>query len=146
MKNTAIQEEWKRKTPTVKVGNETFSEIPKEAVLVSKWLTNVWIDLGRPKTPFTESGQKLMDVIIAAWEDLYPIQVEDWKKSRSDYQLNELSISEQVHRKTGRTLASFPLPIFQMMKRIFPDFKIGERKNTISLAKRWPMFRMANKI
>jgi len=125
---------------------EGYEEIPKEAVLASKWLTDLWVKLGRPQTPFTPSGAKLMNVIIAVWEDTYPIQVKAWTDERATYKKEELLITEQVHRQTGRSLASYPMPIFRMMKKVFPNFKVGERKNTIRLVRKWPMFRFCQKI
>jgi hypothetical protein len=122
-----------------------FREVPKEATVASRWLTSVWNELGKPPTPFSEAGQKLMKVIIAVWQDLYPLDARVWFAERSEYQKAELSITQQVHGHTGRSLASYPYPIYQMMKKLFPDFNRGERKNVLRLIKIFPMFRFANK-
>jgi len=45
-----------------------------------------------------------------------------WLEQRKNYKASELSISQQVKRQTGRSLASYPYPIYQMMKKVFPDF------------------------
>ena len=132
--------------PDIKIGDEVYSEVPKEAVLASKWLIDAHKALGRPPTPFTKSGEKMMNMIIAVWEDLYPIERKIWLDDRREHLLAEKSISQQVRQHTGRSLASYPYPIYKMMKVVFPDFKAGERKNCIKLVKKWPMFRMVNKI
>ena len=136
-----------KKTPKeIKIGDTVYGTAPQAAVTASKWLTDLWIQLGRPQTPLTDAGSKLMKVIIAVWEDLYPQESKLWWEGRSEYKKEELDIKTQVHKRTGRSLASYPFPIFMMCKRLFPDFKMGERKNAIKMARRFPMFQMANKI
>ena len=153
MRHSTVQDEnlktllkLKQTPKSIKIGNEVYGEIPQVAVVAAKWLVEVWDKLGRPESPLSESGEKLMKVIIAAWEDLYPKDAEDWYAARKEYQDNELSIPQQVHRHTGRSLASFPLPIFQMMKKVFPKYKINDRENVIKLVGKFPAFRMANKV
>ena len=132
--------------PDIKIGDEIYSEVAREAVIASKGITDAHKALGKPTTPFTDSGQKLMNMIIAVWEDLYPIERKVWFQERGDHLSSEKSITQQVSQKTGRSLASYPYPIYKMMKVVFPEFKAGERKNCIKLVKKWPMFRMVNKI
>ena len=125
---------------------QDYEVIPAQAVASTQILMKMWERLGKPKTPFTPSGAKLMDIIIATWEDGYPKQARDWYEERREYQKAELSISTQVHRRTGRSLASYPLPIYSLIKRLFEGFDPAERKNCIKMVKRWPQFRMANKV
>jgi hypothetical protein len=125
---------------------DEYEQIPPQSVLASKWLADLWKQLGSPTTPLSPSGQKLMKVIISVWEDLYSKDAHEWYEERKDYQKSEMSISEQVSKKTGRSLASFPTPIFLMMKRVFPDFKVADRKNCIKIVRLWPMFRFANRV
>jgi hypothetical protein len=106
----------------------------------------MWERLGRPTTPFTPSGAKLMDIIIAIWEDGYPAQVRKWIADRKEYQNSELSLTEQVHRRSGRSLASFPMPVYKMMKTVFKGFNSTERENCMKMVRKWPQFRMANRV
>lgn len=129
----------------LKLGDE-YEVIPPQAVAASEAVVRTWIHLGRPESPFTESGEKLMKVIIAVWEDTWPQQASEWHAMRKNYQDVEMDISEQVSKKTGRSLASYPYPLYTMMKKVFPKFDPGERKNAMKFVKKWPMFRMANKI
>jgi hypothetical protein len=108
-------------------------------------LVNVWQDLGKPDSPLSPAGEKLMKVIIAVWEDLYPLDARAWYAERLSYQKAELNITEQVHGHTGRSLASYPYPIYQMMKKLFPDFKRSDRKNVLKLIKKFPLLKWANK-
>lgn len=127
------------------LGQKDFDEIPPTAVAASKWLVEIWERLGRPEDPFSTSGTQVMNVIIAVWEELYPKESKDWHQSRKDYKKAELSIREQLAGHTGRSLASYPYPIFGMMKTIFPNFKPANRENCMKIVSKWPMFQMANK-
>ena len=123
-----------------------YEVIPPQAVASVKILMKMWEKLGRPKTPFTPSGAKLMNIIIAVWEDGYPREAREWTAARKEYQKEELPISTQVSKKTGRSLASYPLPIYNIMGKLFIGFKPAERKNCMKMVKKWPMFRLANKV
>lgn len=127
------------------LGSE-YEYIPPQAVASTKILMDMWERLGKPQTPFTDAGAKLMNIIIAIWEDGYPKQSRVWYKERAEYKKNEMSVSEQVSKHTGRSLASYPLPIYNMMKQLFPTFNAAERKNCMKLIRKWPMFQMANKV
>lgn len=131
---------------SVKLGTEEYEEIPKEAVAASKVLVDLWIKLGRPQTPLSDSGEKIVNLMIAIWEDCYPLQAKMWYADRKEYRNNEMTTSEQVHKKTGRSLASYPLPIYSMMKKVFKGFDPAERKNCMKMVHKWPMFQMANKV
>lgn len=122
-----------------------YEEIPETAVAASRWLVEIWEKLGKPETPLTESGEKLMRVIIAVWEELYPLEAKEWHESRKTYKLSEKDIKEQIKQHTGRSLASYPYQVFLMMKKLFPKFKPGDRQSCMKLVTKFPMFQMANK-
>ena len=136
----------KNTSKTIKVDGEVYDEIPQVSLVASKWLVDLWIKLGKPPNPFTEQGIKLMNVIIAVWEDLYPHEAEKWHEHRDEYQKNELTIHQQVKRQTGRSLASFPVPVYRMMRKLFPGFQSTERKNVMKMVRKWPIFQMANRL
>ena len=121
-----------------------YQVVNPTANTASKAIVDVWKQLGQPQTPFSESGKKMMNVLIAVWEDCYPLDAKIWMEQRRNYKANELSHHEQIKHHTGRSLASFPLPIYSLMKVVFKGFDPGERKNCMSMCKEWPMFQMAN--
>lgn len=132
--------------PAIKVNNEEYDVMPTPAVQASKMISDTWIKLGQPDTPLTESGKKMMNVIIAVWEDLYPVEREVYYGERKDYQDAELTTTQQVRQGTGRSLGSYPYPIYAMMKKVFKGFDAAERKNMMKMVKIWPMFRFARKV
>lgn len=87
-----------------------------------------------------------MRVLITVWEEMYPQDAKKWTEDRKQYRLNEMGITEQVHKHTGRSLASYPYVLFQMMKRIFPKFDLVKRENCMKMCVKYPMFQMANKV
>lgn len=125
---------------------DEYEEIPPQAVASAKVLVDMWEKLGRPNTPFTDAGAKLMNIIIAIWEDGYPRDARIHYEERKNYQTSEMTISEQVSKRTGRSLAAYPLPIYNMMKKCFHGFDPTERENCMKMVKKWPMFQMANKV
>ena len=123
-----------------------YVEVPKLLVGASKWAVDAWERLGRPQSPFTENGVKLMEVIIAMWEELDPQEAKRWYADRAEYQKEELDVSTQVQKHTGGSLASFPYMIFGMMKKFWPDVKVtgpNGRATCKKLCRRFPMFRMS---
>jgi hypothetical protein len=124
---------------------DDYEKIPPESLMASKWLVDIWERLGRPQTPFSESGAKLMNVIIAVWQELYPQEAKEWLDTRKEYKANEMSIQQQIKQHTGRSLASYPFQVFMMMKKLFPKFSPSERKNCMKMVTKWPMFLMAVK-
>lgn len=130
----------------IKIGDEEYEEVPQLASAASTIISDMYLKLGKPKDPFSRSGEKLMDIIISVWHDLYPQDAREWFAMRSEYQNAEMSITEQVHQRTGRSLASYPYPIYQIMKRVFPEFDSAKRENCMKMVQKWPMFRFANKV
>jgi hypothetical protein len=122
-----------------------YEEVPTISLFASKELVNAWERLGRPDSPLTPSGERLMNVIVTVWEELYPQEVKKWTEDRKDYKLSELSITEQVHKHTGRSLASYPYFVFHAMKRLFPKFDAVKRENCLKMVRKYPMFKLANK-
>jgi hypothetical protein len=131
---------------SIKLGQEEYDIIPKANMAAARALEYAYVRLGKPQDPFTTSGTKLVDVMISIWEDMYPLDAKTWYETRKEYKNAELTISEQVHKRTGRSLASFPLPIYQMMKKVFKGFDPAEKKNCLKMVSKWPMFQMANKV
>lgn len=128
---------------TITIDKQEY-EIPSQfASDLSAFLTMAWSNLGEPDDLFTENGKKLMKVIIASWQDVYPVESYNWLEMRKEYKSNEMSISQQVKQQTGRSLASVPSYIFLMMKKFYKNKH--DRKFFTNLVKEFPMFMMCNK-
>lgn len=133
------------KSRTIKIENEEYEIPTRQAIAVTNLIVAIWDKLGKPQDPFSESGRKLMEVIIATWEDTYPELSKQWYEDRKEYKNEELSIREQVHQHTGRSLASYPMYIYQIMKKVFPNVKLSNRETSMKMVKHYPIFQMANK-
>lgn len=126
--------------------DEEYEVVPAPAVAASKVLVDMKTRLGNPDDPYSKQGKKLMDIMIAVWEDLWPSEAKKWHEDRREYQVAEMTIKEQVHKRTGRSLASIPYPIYELMRKLFPTYKLSHRDDYIKLVKHYPIFRFANKV
>lgn len=124
-----------------------YEQISASANAGSAFLTMMWEQLGKPKDPIsTQAGRKMMEVIINVWARELTQEYIEWKSIRSDYQDNELSTKQQVKQHTGRSLASYPMFVYQILKKMFPDYKISDRDNNIKMVKHFPIFRFCNTV
>lgn len=140
-----VQDTYKPQDRVITINNQEY-EIPTEqAIEIINSLIYAWVKLGKPQDLFSESGKKLMTVILATWEDTYPQEYRNWKIKRDEYQSAELDIHTQVKQETGRSLASVPYYIYILIKKFFPNQELN-REFYINLAREWPIFRFANKI
>lgn len=130
----------------ITIDGQEYEIATKQGSGVVNAIIQSWEKLGKPDTPLSDAGEKLMKVIIATWEDTYPMESDQWYADRRDYKNAELTISEQVHQNTGRSLASYPYYIYIIMKKVFPEFKLAERETVLKFVKKYPMFLMANRI
>lgn len=131
------------KTPSV---DNELMEVPKSALLASKYLSDFYFQIGKPDSPLTPTGQKVMAVIEAIWTELYPLDAKTWSNDMTEYKNAELSTRQQVAQNTGRSLASVPLPIYQMMTKVFKDYKLDSREDWMKFLKTFPQYRAANKL
>lgn len=130
----------------IKIGEDEYEVIPGQAVAASKMLADAWEKAGKPDDPFSTQGKQIIMVIIAIWRDLYPGDAYEWFEMRKEHLNEEMSIREQVSKQTGRSLASIPLPVYRMMRKVFPEFKLNTREESIKFVKEFPIFRMVNTI
>ena len=119
-----------------------YEEIPSKSVAASRVLADAYKKLGRPEDPFSKAGEQMMRFIVATWEDLYPKQVIQWVNTKKEYQSAEMTMHQQIKKQTGRSLASLPTPIYRMMKKIFPKYKLNDRDQWLKFLKKFPMFKM----
>lgn len=129
-----------------KFNGEEYEEIPQLANAASIIISDMYIKLGQPDDPFSAQGEKMMNLIISVWQDLYPEDAREWFEARKDYQNSEMTTKEQVRQRTGRSLASIPRPIYDIMQKVFKNYKLSHRDDYIKLVRRYPIFRMANHI
>ena len=54
------------------LNGETYEIPTKQANAISSAIAYAFTATGCPETPLSEQGKKVMEVIIATWEDTYP--------------------------------------------------------------------------
>jgi len=119
-------------------------EIPtNQAIAISGILAKSWSAFGKPDTVRSEGGKKLMTVIIAAWEDSFPVECEEWRIERNEELLNERSVSASI-KAGGHNVAAYPYWLYKMMTWGFPNERWAKRETVEFLVKNFPVFRTSN--
>lgn len=134
------------KTKTIEIEGELYDVIPDVLNEAANYLMIAYKDLGQPTTVFSEAGEKMLKVIFATWQDIFPRESKQWIKNRERYKKSEKSIKEQVKEHTGRNLASIPLYVYKMMGKFFTDDEDQNRDYYLKLAAKFPEFRLANRV
>lgn len=124
--------------------NDVMYELPPDqAVIITEYFMRVWEKLGKPSDPLSRTGMAMVDSVILAYEKTFPEEWHQWLENRKEYQDNELTLHEQIN--TGRSLASYPLFIYNALKRLFPNTDFSNREFVLKFIKLYPAFRFANK-
>jgi len=140
------QKKEEKKIKGIEVDGDIYDIPTKQAIAISNLLVNVWVKLGKPQSPLEGKGVDMMEIIISSWKDTMPKEARLWKKDRDEHLAAEMDVKEQVKKKTGRILASYPGMVHMLMKIVFPKFSSGKRENVVKLVKLFPIFRYVNRV
>lgn len=122
-------------------------EAPTEEELITiTWLDRLATKLGNPTDLSSETGLKLMDAIIGVWEKHFPQEVSDWKHDReidlgTEKSLHYLATSS---KSIGYNPVSYPPSLFKLIRCMFPQMKLQDKKVWKKLIKIYPFFRTSN--
>lgn len=84
-----------------------------------------------------------MTVIIAAWEDTFPWEVQEWKDQRQFELNNERSLREST-KAGGLNTATYPFWLFKLMQWGFPQERFAKKEVVSFLIDNFPLFRTSN--
>jgi hypothetical protein len=88
-----------------------------------------------------------MDAIIGVWTKHFPQEVADWTSDRSLDLAQEKDLSYLASNKSiGYNPVSFPPSLFKLIKVMFPDMRIQDKKIWTKLVKTYPVFKTSNYI
>lgn len=124
-----------------------FYEGPSDDELLTiQFLHKFANTLGNPPDISTESGLKLMDAVIGAWQKHFPQEAIDWTHDRKMDLENEKSLSYLASTKSaGYNPAGYPPKLFKLIKVMFPDIKLQNKKVFMKLIKVYPdLFKTSN--
>lgn len=122
-------------------------DAPNEQELITiTFLDRLATKLGNPTDIESESGLKLMDAIIGAWQKHFPQEVADWIHDRKIDLDNEKSLRELVSDKSaGYNPATYPPMLFKLIKVMFPNLKLQDKKVFQKLINIYPgLFKTSN--
>jgi hypothetical protein len=130
-------------TQTFELNGEEYEIPTRQATAIAGLLARTWSQLGKPETVISESGKKLMTVVISAWEDSFPLEVDTWKNQRQEELLNERSLKEST-KQGGMNTATYPYWLFQMMRWAFPKERWAKPEVVSYLLDNFPVFKTSN--
>ena len=122
-------------------------ETPTEQELLTiTFLDKLATKLGNPPDINTEAGLKLMDGIIGVWQKHFPQEVEDWIHDVKIDLAWEKDLSYLASNKSaGYNPAGYPPKLFSIIKTMFPDMKLQNRKIFMKLLQLYPgLFKTSN--
>jgi hypothetical protein len=121
-------------------------ETPTDEELITiTWLDRVAERLGNPPDLDSETGWKLMDAIMGVWQKHFPQEVKDWTHDRQIDLDNEKSLSALAKDSSiGINIAGYPPTLFKLIKVMFPNMRMQEKKMLQKLTKKYPIFKTSN--
>lgn len=124
-----------------------FYEAPTELELLSiVFLDKLANKLGNPSDLDTESGLKLMDAVIGAWQKHFPQEAEDWIHDRRMDLENEKSLKYLASTESaGYNPVGYPPKLFQLIKTMFPGIRLQNKQVYQKLIRIYPnLFKTSN--
>lgn len=122
---------------------QEYEVVSKEGAALTKGLMDTWEKLGKPEDLSTNTGWIMMDAVVAVWHKFYPQEVLDWKHDRQIDLEQERSLKEHV-KGGGYNPITYPPTLFQLMKAMFPDITLSDKKLQKKLMERYPLFKTTN--
>ncbi|MCK9355138.1 MAG: hypothetical protein M0P59_13420 [Gallionella sp.] len=122
-------------------------DVPNDEELITiQFLDKLASRLGNPTDISTESGLKLMDAIIGAWQKHFAQEAADWTHDRKLDLANEKTLHELASTKSfGYNPASYPHYLFKLIKVMFPHLKLQNKKVYMKLLRIYPnLFKTSN--
>jgi hypothetical protein len=118
----------------------------EEELLTITFLDRLANKLGNPPDLTTEAGLKLMDAVIGVWQKHFTQESKDWIHDRALDMANEKSLSYLASNKSaGYNPATYPPQLFKLIKTMFPDLKLQNRKVFMKLIQIYPnLFKTSN--
>jgi hypothetical protein len=117
-----------------------FYEGPTEQELLTiTFLDKLADKLGNPPDIDSDAGLKLMDGIIGVWMKHFPQEAKDWAHDRAIDLETEKSLSYLASTKSaGYNPVGYPPMLFKLIKTMFPDIKLQNKKVFMKLIQIYP--------
>lgn len=120
-------------------------EFNKYMNLVSNYLTELYVKLGRPEADIkSNSFWVMIDELVNMWSVVYK---EEASNFISDIKLDravEGTLSSISKSNVWKKSVSYPPHFYQMVKIFFPYLKLQDRKFITKFISRYPIFNASN--
>lgn len=116
-----------------------------EAIAITTGLMRVYEKLGKPQDLSTNTGWVLMDNIFQVWKRIYPNEVRSWAHDLDQDLQDEKTIKELVKNDVGMyNPITYPPALFSLIKSMFPEIKLNDRKLIKQMTDRYPILKTTN--
>lgn len=113
------------------------------ASAISQALMKIYEKLGRPEAVDSDTGWIMLDEIVRVWYSLFPQEVKDWNHDLELDLTVERSVGQAV-KAGGYTPLSCPPRLFMLIRAVFPEFKLSDKKLWHRLVTRYPFLKTTN--
>jgi len=120
-------------------------EVNKYLMVLSDYLTRLYIKLGRPEADIASNNFWIMvDELVNNWSVVYK---EESKNFVSDIKLErsvEGTLASMNKSNVWKKSVAYPPSLYRMIKIFFPSLKLQDRKFIGKFISRYPIFNASN--
>lgn len=119
--------------------------ITKMTMALTEGLIMIYGRLGRPPYDHTSSiFWAMMDNIIQVWLQVFPYEVEEFKKTVTQQKANDRG-SLKIDQAGINNQYAIPANLYKMTKTFFPDIKFTDKDFIHKFTTRYPFFKTTEK-
>jgi len=120
-------------------------EFNKYMTVLSEYLTQLYIRLGRPEADVNSNSFWVMiDELVNNWSVVYKDEAKDFTTDIKLERSVEQTLNQLVKSNTWKKSVAYPPTLYHMIKVFFPTLKLQDRKFITKFINRYPIFNASN--
>lgn len=120
-------------------------EFNKYLMVLSDYLTRVYVRLGRPEVDTNSNSFWIMvDELVNNWSVVYKEESRDFVTNIKLDRAVEGTLASMNKNNTWKKSVAYPPHLFQMIRVFFPTIKLQDRKFITKFISRYPIFNASN--
>lgn len=118
-----------------------YEPIDPNTALTTEYILRVAKKAGNPTRVDSQASWRLLDVIFSIWAKNYPDEEKRFREGLKDRRTYAKSVKQMVKENHGVFTVSYPPTLYSLLKTMFPDQKLQDRKFVSKLSKRYPQLK-----
>lgn len=106
---------------------QVYEPVSKAGTAMTKVIMDVWEKFGRPRNFETTPGRKLLRLMFDIWSTYFTEECADFIRTQYEKKKNEILLSEMTF---GYTPLAYPPRLHTMIKAVFTDVRLTDKKTT----------------